>query len=195
MKKHYHSVFYSEHDILRAIIDLHIKEAFHLDPMYFKGGFYKQMPIPFIIGDINPLYESVEKMDATNLPFNDKEIRSMILDPPFVIANRKSQMKNNATNFGYFKSFDELRSFYEKILSEAQRVLKRKGLLVFKCQDFTDNKTIMTHILVHELATKQGFYAKDLAILVNTKNKPTNNKLNQRHFRKVHTYFWVFQKE
>ena len=67
------------------------------------------------------------------------------------------------------------------------------GVLIFKCQDYTDSKTTMTHSLVYSWATEQGFYAKDLAILVKP-NKIYNGKTTQRHLRKIHTYFWVFIK-
>lgn len=94
----------------------------------------------------------------------------------------------------FFKTEKALLDFYFKILTEASRILKPKGICVFKCQDFTDSKTLMSHCKVFSWAELNGFYVKDLAILVNPRNKPTNNKLNQRHFRKIHTYFWVLEK-
>ena len=65
--------------------------------------------------------------------------------------------------------------------------------MIFKCQDYTDNKTTMTHCMVWDWANQFGFYAKDLAILVKP-NKITNPNLIQRHLRKIHTYFFVFKK-
>jgi hypothetical protein len=53
----------------------------------------------------------------------------------------------------------------------------------------------MSHCIVYNLATEIGFYAKDLAILNIPKSKVYNGNTKQRHFRKVHTYFWVFQKK
>lgn len=53
----------------------------------------------------------------------------------------------------------------------------------------------MTHCLVWQWATELGFYAKDLAILNIPKSKVYNGNLKQKHFRKVHTYFWVFVKK
>ena len=105
------------------------------------------------------------------------------------------QTKNNIINKRYtmFDTFNELYICYENILKESFRILKKKGLLVFKCQDYTDSLTTITHCVVYSLATSLGFYAKDIAILVK-KNKIYNPQLVQRHFRKIHTYFWVFKK-
>ncbi len=42
MKKHYKSVFDNEQELLKALIDIHLNgEDIELDPMYFKGNFYK----------------------------------------------------------------------------------------------------------------------------------------------------------
>lgn len=91
------------------------------------------------------------------------------------------------------KDFAEMESLYRGILKEAHRILKKNGTVIFKCQDYTDSKTVMTHAHVYNWATEQGFYAKDLAILVKP-NKVTNPNTKQRHLRKIHTYFWIFIK-
>lgn len=64
---------------------------------------------------------------------------------------------------------------------------------MFKCQDYTDSKTTLTHCFVFNWATEIGFYAKDIAILVKP-NKVYNGNTNQLHLRKIHTYFYVFKK-
>ena len=131
--------------------------------------------------------------DATNLQLDNNSILSMILDPPFMFGTH-GQTKNNIINKRYtmFDNFGELETCYKKILLEAKRVLKNKGLLIFKCQDYTDSKTTMTHNLVYNWAIELGFYAKDLAILVK-QNKIFNGSLIQRHLRKTHSYFYIFK--
>ena len=120
----------------------------------------------------------------------------MILDPPFMFG-KHGQTVNNVVNKRYtmFDTFEELESCYKGILSEAYRVLKKKGLLIFKCQDYTDSKTTMTHCMVYEWAKELGFYAKDIAILNLPISKIYNGNLVQRHLRKTHCYFWVFIKK
>ncbi len=79
-------------------------------------------------------------------------------------------------------------------MKAAYRILKKGGLLIFKCQDFTDSKTTMVHCHVYNWAIELGFYPKDLAILSLKKGKIYNSNLKQRHLRKIHSYFWILKK-
>jgi hypothetical protein len=189
------TVFNNEQELLKSIIKLHAPNGIELDPMYFKGNFYKEIPKPKHILDINPRVPECLQGDARQINLPDKSISCIILDPPFLFEIRKRHNKNYSVNtHGIFKGFDELESVYRNILKEAKRVLVPKGILFFKCQDFTDSKTTMTHCFVWQWAIETGFYPKDLAILHLPKNKVHNSKLIQRHLRKVHSYFWIFQK-
>jgi len=194
--KHYKSVFENEQELLQALIDIHLGgKKIELDPMYFKGNFYKDgIEQPFYKFDINPQLEGVLKANAGYLPMRNEHINNIILDPPFLFEIRNRKNSNYAYNtHTCYKGFEELKNVYIKIIKEAHRVLKNKGVLIFKCQDYTDSKTTMTHAFVYNWAIEQGFYAKDLAILVKP-NKVYNPNTTQRHLRKIHTYFWVFIK-
>ena len=190
------SVYQNEQELLKAIIDIHCPQGIELDPMYFKGNFYKEIPKPDYYYDINPLSDDILGGDATNLHWiKDNTINSMILDPPFMFGIH-GQTKNyySSRTHGILKNFNALGELYSAIIQEAYRILKPNGILIFKCQDYTDSKTTMTHCLVFNWAVGCRFYAKDLAILWLPKNKIYNSKLKQRHFRKTHSYFWVFKK-
>lgn len=194
--KHYKSYFENEQELLKAILEIHNDgKTFDCDPMYNKGNFYKQIEKPTYRFDINPIVDGCEKADATDLPLDDNSIGSIILDPPFMICTRESQRNyySSRTHFYYNSNYDLING-YRNLLKEAYRVLKNNGVCVFKCQDYTDSKTIMSHCVVYNLATKIGFYAKDVAILNIPQSKVYNGKTKQRHLRKVHTYFWVFVK-
>jgi len=194
--KHYKSVFDNEQELLKAIIEIHLKDMnIHIDPMYFKGNFYKDISKPFHRFDINPIVDDCHKGDARNLPIESNYANSIILDPPFMFGLH-GQTKNyySSRTHGIFKDFVELKLFYKDVLKEAYRILKKKGILIFKCQDYTDSKSTFVHCFVYQWAKEIGFYPKDLAILNLPKNKVTNNNLIQRHLRKVHSYFWVFKK-
>lgn len=197
MKKHYKSVFDNEQELLKAIINIHLSgEDIQCDPMFFKGNFYKDGVVrPKYIFDINPQVDGCEQYDACNirLKFGLEKLDSIILDPPFMVGNRQTQKDYySSRTHTIYKDFTELESNYRAILSEANAVLKKGGILIFKCQDYTDSKTTITHCLVYNWAIEHGFYPKDVAILVKP-NKVTNPNLTQRHLRKIHTYFWVFQ--
>lgn len=195
MSKHYKSVFDNEQDLLKALIDIHMGgEDIELDPMYFKGNFYKDgVAEPRYKFDLNPQKLGVEQADARNLPLPDNSIERMVLDPPFLFGiHGKTKNYYSSKTHTIFKDFDELADCYRGIFDEARRVLKPKGKLIFKCQDYTDSKTTMTHCFVHNVGRSKDFYAKDLAILVKP-NKVYNGNTTQRHLRKIHTYFWVFE--
>lgn len=196
--KHYKSVFDSEQDLLKALIDIHLQGMpIQCDPMYFKGNFYKDDIVkPFYRFDINPL-EGVDCVqgDARKLLMENEYLSNLILDPPFLFGiHGKTKEYYSSQTHTIFKDFVELKNLYQAILKEAYRILKKKGVLIFKCQDYTDSKTTMTHSLVYDWATEFGFYAKDIAILVKP-NKVYNPNTTQRHLRKIHTYFWVFVKK
>ena len=195
--KHYKSVFENEQDLLKAIIEIHLGgNDIECDPMYFKGNFYKDgINKPKHIFDINPQTSDCLIGDATNLPLEANSLDSIILDPPFLFGvHGKTKEYYSSKTHTIFQNFDELYICYEKIIKESYRLLKKNGTLIFKCQDYTDSQTTMTHVHAYHLATLQGFYAKDLAILVKP-NKITNPNLTQRHLRKIHTYFWIFIKK
>jgi len=198
IEKHYGSVFSSEQELLRTILKIHNESKdIELDPMYNKGMFYKKgiLEKPKQCFDINPIGEFVLKGDATNLNIESNSVNSMILDPPFLFGiHGKTEENVCSKRYTIIDSFDDLIKLYKGILKESYRVLKHNGLLIFKCQDYTDSKTTMTHCFVYNWALELGFYAKDLAIL-NKQNKIFNPNTTQRHLRKVHSYFWVFVKK
>ena len=82
------------------------------------------------------------------------------------------------------------------MIQEAYWVLKPDGILIFKCQDkVSSGKQYMTHVFVMNTAVATGFYPKDLFILLaNNRLVADWQKRNQKHARKMHCYFWVFQK-
>jgi hypothetical protein len=196
--KHKGSVFTDETELLKTLISLHSPNGIELDPMYNKGYFYKEIPKPKFISDLKPLYNSIPKADARNLPYNDNTISSMILDPPFLFnihgKNGIQKDYSMAKRYSIFENFNSLQETYTQIIKEAYRILKKKGILFFKCQDYTDSKTDLTHCYVWKWAMDQGFYIKDLAILVKPL-KIYNSKTTQRHLRKTHTYFFVMVKQ
>lgn len=200
MNKHTYSFFENEQDCIKALLDIHnAGNDIELDPMYNQGMFYKSvLNKPKFRYDLNATKNGYDAQqgDATDLPLPDNSISCMILDPPFMFGTH-GQTKNNVINKRYtmFDTFDEMKECYKNILKESYRVLDKKGILIFKCQDYTDSKTTMTHCLVWQWAIENGFYPKDIAILNLPKAKIYNSNLKQKHLRKTHCYFWVFEKK
>lgn len=188
------TVFEDEQELLKAILEIHCVEGIDLDPMYSKGNFYRKIQEPKLKFDIEPQNLFTKKADAKDLPLKPNSINTMILDPPFCFGiHGKVKQNISAKRFTVLEDFNELQKLYKGILEESFRILKKSGVLIFKCQDYTDSKTTMTHCFVYKWATDIGFYAKDIAIFVRNQ-RIYNPKLVQRHLRKTHCYFWVFKK-
>ena len=197
MNEHVKSVFTDEQELLSSILSIHNDgNPIELDPMFHKGGFYKEkVAMPKYIFDIHPLKEFCAQGNAENLPFDDNSISCMILDPLFLFGIHGNTKRYCVSmSMGILENYQELERHYKAILTESYRILKYNGVLIFKCQDYTDSKSTMTHCLIYNWAKEIGYYAKDIAILVRA-NKIFNPKTQQRHLRKVHTYFWVFIKK
>ncbi len=190
------SVSDSQDKILNWIIQLYCPDGFDLDPTYSKGVFYKHVQQPRLKFDLSPQIDGVQQASCTNLPIEPGSLQSIVFDPPFMFGAH-GQTKNNKMNkrFTMFDSFPELCIMYQDSLKEFHRVLARKGILVFKCQDYTDSKTTMTHCLVWQWAETFGFYAKDLFILTASGGRIYNPNLRQRHARKFHSYLWILEKK
>ena len=79
-------------------------------------------------------------------------------------------------------------------LVEYKRVLKPNGILIFKCQDtVSSGKQWFSHSHIMNMAVNVGFYPKDLFMLLAKNRIIGHNHSNQKHARKFHSYFWVFE--
>ncbi len=185
-------------------MELHVpNHVIDCDCTYSKGNFYKNTGIvqPKYKFDILPQDETVAYGDSRNLPLSDSSISCMMFDPPFLATTGKSLSENNNNNiinkrFGVYPSEQDLHKFYVDSLFEIYRVLNDKGILIFKCQDkISSGRQYMSHCFVYNEAVKIGFYPKDLFILL-AKNRLVADwqMKNQKHARKYHSYFWVFEK-
>ena len=100
-------------------------------------------------------------------------------------------LKHNGTE----KWHGAITDMYFRAGLEAYRVLKKKGVLIVKCQDeVSAGKQWLTPVEIINEYEKYGFYAKDLFIVMR-KNRPGVSRLKKQvHARKNHSYFLVFIK-
>lgn len=199
------SISYDQSEIIKWILDLHVENhKIDCDCTYSKGNFYKSTGIdaPLYKFDIFPQTDDVMYGDSRNLPLNNESIMCEMFDPPFLATTGKSLKSNDNNNiinkrFGVYPSEKELHQFYIDSMKEAYRILKNKGILIFKCQDkISSGKQYMSHVFIANEAIKIGFYPKDLFILL-AKNRLVADwqVKNQKNARKFHSYFWVFEKK
>ncbi len=198
------SISYDQSEIIRNILRLHTKDQrIDCDPTYSKGNFYNNTGIepPRYRFDIDPQRDDVQYGDSRNLPLESNSLNCIMFDPPFLATTGKSLSINDNNNimnkrFGVYPNEQELHRFYIDSLKEQHRILKTGGILIFKCQDkVSSGKQYMTHAFIMQWAIEIGFYPKDLFILLSKNRLIANWQANaQKHARKFHCYFWVFQK-
>lgn len=190
------SISDSEDELLHGLLSLHNGgRPFDLDPCYSIGGFYRSGVVPQPLLRFDAAAPGVEKARVENLPLSDRSVSSIVFDPPFMF-NPHGKARDNAANrrFTMFETWADLERTYKGALAEFNRVLKPKGIVAFKCQDYTDAKTTLTHCLVYQWAVERGFYARDIFIRYRHHGAAYNPKLRQKHARKFHSYWFVFEK-
>ena len=194
---------YDQGEIIRDILNLHVPEhKIDCDPTYSKGIFYTNTSIetPRYKFDILPYNDTVIYADCRNLPLDNCSLNCIMFDPPFLATTGKSLKEENGNiinkRFGVYSNEKELHQFYIDSMKEFYRILKDKGILIFKCQDkVSSGKQYMSHVFIMNEAVKLGFYPKDLFILLAKSRIVADWQLkNQKNARKFHSYFWVFQK-
>lgn len=191
------SVQHSDRDVLAAIQQLYLGGVgFDLDPCYSIGKFYEDLEKPKHRFDKTPQSDEVQQwdiMDGAMLPSNS--INGIVFDPPFMFGKHGKTDENIMTKrFTMFDSWEDLEIMYKKALNEFFNMLKKGGIVAFKCQDYTDSKTTLTHCFVHKWALDAGFKVEDLFIMVFKGGRIWNSRLTQRHARKYHSYWLVLKK-
>lgn len=196
------SVYNTNDEVIKSIMDLYGIEQFDLDCTYSTGNFWKNLTPPKHKSDLYPKNDTIIEASSENLPFGDGSMKSIMYDPPFVIAGKSYRGNKDgssiiAKRYEGYETYSHLMKNYYNTLKELYRVCEKDGHVVFKCQDtVSGGKNHFTHVMVMNMAQELGFYPRDLFILT------TNVRINsfgtkwtkQEHARKYHSYFWVFEK-
>lgn len=194
------SVSDSQDEILRNIRALHCPEGFECDMTYGNGAFWKNLPRPEHCFDITPQKPEAVEADSRCLPLDAESLGNCVFDPPFLTYVRNGRGHKDGkvamtARFGGYYTYAELEDHYRDTISEAWRVLKRGGVMVFKCQDIIHNHRMhCTHCNVINMAATEGFRLLDMFVLTAKHRMPGPQKGTQRHARIYHSYFLVFRK-
>lgn len=191
------SVQYNDRDILLSIRKLYLGgDNFDLDPCFSEGKFYGDLKLPKHRMDKHPKNDSILENDIMDgIPLESKSLNGIVFDPPFMFGKHGKTDSNKMTKrFTMFDNWNQLESMYKAALVEFYRLLRKGGIVAFKCQDYTDSRTTLTHCFVHHWAMLAGFKVEDLFILVFTGGRIWNPNLIQRHSRKYHSYWFVLKK-
>lgn len=193
------SVSFDQVEILKGIQTLYCPQGFDCDVTYGNGKFYGDIPPPILKFDIDPQADNVTKACSTALPLIDGCLNSVVFDPPFLTYVRAGREGNGkmimATRFAGYWRYDELETHYKGTLAESRRVLRKGGILIFKCQDIIHNHRMhCTHGNVIKWAEDVGMRLVDLFILPAKHRLPSPNRGGkQKHARIFHSYFLVFE--
>ena len=190
------SVNDNQPNLIKDILALYCPNGIDLDPTYSKGNFYKSIEQPRLKSDLFPQSSDVIGSDAAQLWLEDSSISSIMFDPPFVAGHTKEKPTGIiGERFHGFRYVPDLWEWYDKCLTEFHRVLKKDGVLIFKCQDtISSGKQWLSHVHIINKAEEIGFYSKDLFILTAKSRIIGHNHQNQQHARKFHSYFLVLEK-
>ena len=197
------SLEYDQHTIMENIMELNGIDSFDADITYANGGFYKKLPQPKMKFDIDPQTEDTVQASSVDLPVEDGSLSSVVFDPPFLTYVKSGRNGNGnmvmAKRFSGYWAYNELEEHYKDTLKECARVLNKKGIMVFKCQDIIHNHRMhSTHINVSNWM-QPWFRLKDLFILgakhrMSIPDKQGEKKRKQKHARVYHSYFMVLER-
>lgn len=197
-------------EVFPQLLLLHVPEGSKVaDVTWGKGVFWKNVPE----GKYTVLATDLKTgVDCRNLPYEDDSIDCVVLDPPYMeglfrrskdhlagagshAAFREHYSNGDETNGDAPKWHAAVTDLYFAAGREAFRVLKENGILIVKCQDeVSANRQNLTHVEIINEYEHQGFYTKDLFIVMR-QNRPGVSRLKKQvHARKNHSYFLVFVK-
>jgi hypothetical protein len=200
-------------DVFLEILRLHVPEGSTVaDVTWGKGGCWRNVPpnqYKLLVTDISM------GVDCRKLPYEDGVVDCVVLDPPYMegfyrregttkagsgthsaFSSAYSNGDEDTENVGIKKWHGAVTDMYFRAGREAYRVLRKDGILIVKCQDeVSAGKQWLTHVEIINNYETQGFYTKDLFVIVRA-NKPCVSRLKQQvHARKNHSYFLVFVKK
>lgn len=198
--------------VFPKILELHVpKGAVVADVTFGKGVFWRNIPKDRYQLKATDISMGV---DCRNLPYKDKEMDCIVLDPPYMegfFRRSKEHFAGNGTHSSFREHYSNgngietltgnpkyhnaVLELYFQAAKEAHRVLRKGGIFIVKCQDeVSANKQHLTHVELINKFEHMGFYTKDLFVVVRS-NKPAVSRIKKQiHARKAHSYFLVFQK-
>jgi DNA modification methylase len=203
-------------DVFPEILKLHVPEgSIVADVTWGKGVFWRNVSddrYKVLATDISM------GVDCRKLPYKGESIDCVVLDPPYMEGfyrkegslkagsgthsafsdaySNGDEVNGDTENVGTKKWHAAVTDMYFKAGNEAYRVLRKNGIFIVKCQDeVSAGKQWLTHVEIINEYEKQGYYSKDLFIVMRT-NRPSVSRLKKQvHARKNHSYFLVFIKK
>lgn len=208
-----YSAYVANNDVVfKNILELYVKKGSEIaDVTYGKGVFWNKINLE----DYHTHFSDIKTgTDCRHLPYANESMDCLVLDPPYMegFYRKTNQQLAGSGNFSSFRTaysngntqskkegspkyHDAVLDMYYSAALEAHRVLKKKGILIVKCQDeVSANKQRMTHIEIINEYSKYGYVIEDLFVVVRTGKPSVATLKKQVHARKNHSYFLIFIK-
>jgi hypothetical protein len=199
-------------EVFYHILELHIDPGSAIaDVTYGNGTFWKKVPsgkYDLTATDLDPSKspDTTEGVDCRDLPYDDSSFDCLVLDPPYAEGFYASDGKPSDNDYWIKdrytgESADHSETYHEAVLEmyaqagrEAYRVLREDGILIAKMQDeVSQNEQRFTHIEITEIYKEIGYHPKDLFVVVRPDRPYSGNTHEQRHARKNHSYFMIYE--
>lgn len=152
--------------------------------------------------------------DWSDLSYEDHSVDAVVFDPPYMegLYRKTSEaMAGSGTHSAFRQAYsngkvednaakrkyhDAVLEAYLSVMPEVRRILRPAGRFIVKCQDeVSANRQKLTHVELIWALEKQGFYCKDLFVVVRRNAPVIARLLKQEHARKNHSYFLVFERQ
>lgn len=195
-------------DLFPDILHLHVPLGSKVADVTWGKGVFWQKVAP---GDYELLASDLKTgTDCRELPWEDGSIDAVVLDPPYMeglFRHSESHLAGSGTHSAFRENYsngsetstgpkyhDAVLDLYFRAGDEAKRVLKVGGVFIVKCQDeVSANRQRLTHVELINHFEAEGFYTKDLFVVVRTNRPGVSRLMSQVHARKNHSYFLIFQ--
>lgn len=198
--------------VFPKLLRLHVAPGSTVADLTFgRGVFWRKVPK----GQYNLLPCDLKLgSDWKRLEYGDSSLDAVVFDPPYMeglYRKTKPAMAGSGTHRAFRDAYsngalhtdakqrkyhDAVLEAYLSVMPEVRRVLKPGGKFIVKCQDeVSANRQKLTHVELIWAYEAQGFYCKDLFVVMRRNVPVIARLLKQEHARKNHSYFLVFQRQ
>jgi hypothetical protein len=173
-------------ELIPIIAEMYFKDGQTIaDVTYGKGVFWKNIDrskYTLLLSDLQ------DGIDFTDLPYDDKSIDVLILDPPYIHGGETVKASINDCYKNKNSSHEAVTRLYGGGILEATRVLKKHGKILIKVQDEIESgKQRFTHVECLTMLELFGFKVLDIFVLTQ-KGIPAMREKFQKSARKNHSY-------
>jgi hypothetical protein len=175
--------------LLPHILALFVREGSVVaDVTYRKGVFWQQVDVSKY--ELRPT-DLLMGVDFRSLPYGDASLDALVLDPPYMHGGPTIKASLNNCYRNANDGHESVIRLYAGGILEAARVLKRRGVIIVKCQDEIESgKQRFSHLELIDLLEMFGFSVVDLFVMVQSTIPITGNG-PQKSARKNHSYALV----